>query len=352
MKTLFPLPSGKIHIYIIVIIFLLCTYIHYPEFSPLFLKMEVLSNLGLERHALIRILFLIPIIYSIFVYGLVGGFISLFISLILMIPRIYFISPHPKDAVFETISILIIGFLINIWIDSRSKTITKERELQENLRLYTRQLNSAHEDERKSIARDLHDDVIQNMISAGRNLDNLLSSDIPVGHRLINKLDLVQKDIERSVSSIRNFIQYLRPPILEFLGLIPALRELFRQVEKESDISITFLHDDISNNLNEEKIVLIYRILQEILRNIQKHSCASEVNIILKSEEKNIGITVYDNGIGFENIHDKDLLKSGKSGIVGMRERALLLGGTLEISSAIKNGTIIRLVIPYGNSVC
>ena len=153
-------------------------------------------------------------------------------------------------------------------------------------------------------------------------------------------------EIDESLIRIRRFIQYLRPPILEYLGLVPALRELVDQIQREAGIRISMETARESYSLNAEQQLLVYRIVQEALRNVQKHSCADRCTVRIEKEESFIQIVVEDYGIGFPARDASDLVFSGKLGLMGMQERAHLLGGTLDIRSSQGRGTTVVLTLP------
>jgi signal transduction histidine kinase len=113
-----------------------------------------------------------------------------------------------------------------------ARDITEERRLQENLRLYASQISKAYEEERKRVARELHDDTIQSMVAVSRHLDNLTSKDGRVPKKLLKPLEELRRDIDESLIRTRRLTQDLRPPTLEYLGLIPALRELVTQLRE------------------------------------------------------------------------------------------------------------------------
>ena len=156
----------------------------------------------------------------------------------------------------------------------------------------------------------------------------------------------VREQIDESLTRIRRFIQYLRPPILEYLGLVPALRELVDQIQREAGIRVSMETARESCSLNAEMQLLVFRIVQEALRNVQKHSCADRCSVRIEEEENLLQITIEDDGIGFSYRNASDLVSSGKLGLMGMEERAHLLGGTLNIHSSQGRGTTVELTLP------
>ena len=227
-----------------------------------------------------------------------------------------------------------------------ARDITDERRLQENLRLYTNQISRAHEEERKRIARELHDDTIQTMVAISRRLDNFISKSLSESQEPLKPLRELQKDIDESLIRIRRFVQNLRPPTLEYLGLLPALRELATQTQAQSNIEVNLKVEGLEQHFASEEELLIYRIVQEAMRNVWKHSEATkaEINIMFDAEKTTVAIN--DNGKGFDVKGNSELLEAGKLGLMGMKERANLLGGNLSIISKPNEGTRVILSIP------
>ncbi|MBN2441239.1 MAG: PAS domain S-box protein [Spirochaetales bacterium] len=463
------------YFWIIIVLFLVVIILHYPHLHLIPVKIEINSYLGLERHALERILLLIPISLASYIFGLRGGVISLFTALIIMIPRVVALSTHKKDASFETVLTIAIGLLINWWLLSRRKEIdlreqaltkleekkhelhkmgkrfqeifekaydaiwiqnesghiisanlatalltgytlqelnnsnisrflkpeaiqkaqdleiklinginvhqpyeleikkrngeeailmittsllgnettpvflkiardiTDEKKMQAHLRLYADQIHTAYEEERKRIARELHDDTIQTLVSISRSLDNYITKLDCKEKKISEPLDNINNSIDDALIRIRRFVHDLRPPTLEYLGLIPALRELVHEARDQSTIEINLSFTTTQFPFTREQELLIYRIIQEALSNIRKHSHATKADISLLAKGKEIMVEVKDDGQGFEIINGPMFLEKGKLGLMGMKERSHLLGGTLDISSKPGKGTTITL---------
>jgi len=340
------------HLWIIVLLFLLLIILHYPEHLPGLKNLGRFSLFGSERHALDRILFLIPTIYAAQVFGLSGGLVSLSVAFLIMLPRVIFVSHFVRDAGIETVLIVVIGGLVNAWLESRRRETGAVRNLEKSLRLYTDQIARAHEEERKRIARELHDDTIQTLTALSRRVDSMIARQPK--HRdgsletSLKTLKSIREEIDESLVRMRRFIQYLRPPILEYLGLLPALRELAAQVQQESGIVIRLQSEGKWQALAAEKELLLYRIIQEALRNVCKHSRADEASISVSAKSGELRLSVSDKGSGFHVGQMDDLVSGGRLGLVGMQERAHLVGASLAIDSRPGEGTTItvRLALP------
>ena len=225
-----------------------------------------------------------------------------------------------------------------------ARDITEQRRLQGSLRLYADQVSNAYEEERKRIARELHDDTIQILVAISRQVDNFISKNRALEPAKLEALEKIQNNVDESLIRIRRFIQDLRPPTLEYLGLLPALRELIYKSKEDYQLKIDFQMENIALNLTKEQELLIYRIVQEALRNIWKHSRADNAEIVIYTSGKNTIISIKDNGKGFMLKKDSQFLEMGKLGLMGMQERAHLLGGSLEIAAQPGEGTAITLI--------
>jgi PAS domain S-box-containing protein len=225
-----------------------------------------------------------------------------------------------------------------------SRDVTRERRLAENLRLYARQITHAHEEERKRIARELHDDSIQALSILSRRVDELISAQSRRA-KIIKPLEDVRDEIDNAMARIRLFMQDLRPPTLEYLGLIPAVRELITQVGQQTGIQADLRIDGEERHFMPEDELLIYRIIQEALRNVWRHASAKQVHVAIRFNTRSATVDVTDDGKGFVIGEDLRFVQAGKIGLAGMQERADLLGGTLSIQSKAGQGTVVNLVV-------
>jgi PAS domain S-box-containing protein len=226
-----------------------------------------------------------------------------------------------------------------------ARDVTRERRLAENLRLYARQITNAHEEERKRIARELHDDSMQALSILSRRVDQLISTQSRRS-KIIAPLEAIRSEIDDVLARIRLYAQDLRPPTLEYLGLIPAVRELITQVEQQSGIQVDLHVDGEERHFMPEDELLIYRIIQEALRNIWRHASAKQVQVTIRFNTRSATVDVTDDGKGFVIGEDLRFVQAGKIGLAGMQERADLLGGTLSIQSKPGQGTTVNLVVP------
>jgi len=218
--------------------------------------------------------------------------------------------------------------------------------LYENVHFYVRQITRGQEDERKRIARELHDDTAQALIGLSRRLDDLATSGEQLSESAVRQLEEFQELIDGILQGVRHFSRDLRPPVLDDLGLLPAVEGLIADLGKEG-IETALEVSGPRRRLPSEVELVLFRIVQEALNNAKRHSKASQVVVGVEFGESRIGITIDDNGQGFE-VPDRmvDLVTSGKLGLIGMQERAQLVDGVLTLRSELGQGTVVTVDVP------
>lgn len=225
--------------------------------------------------------------------------------------------------------------------------ISDRKSLEDNLRYYLQEITRAQEEERKYIARELHDDMAQIMGSLSRRLDNLLRKKHNFGASEAADLHEIQSLLNQGLQSMNSFIQDMRPSLLDDLGLIPALRSMTNNLEKTEGVVTEFTLVGEEKRFANEIELPLFRIVQEALSNIRKHAQATRVQVSAEFNGSGIRLVVRDNGNGFKLQDSMDNLpRSGKLGLMGMQERVWLLGGTIDIHSEPGTGTRIEVVVP------
>ena len=228
-----------------------------------------------------------------------------------------------------------------------ARDITEEKRMQDNLRFYLQQITQAQEEERKRIARELHDDTAQYLFAISRQVDNFIRSDDTLNKQQLAFLQEIRQRIGDTLQGVRRFSQDLRPSIIDDLGLMPAVQWLIKQVQDEHGIisKMTVLGDE--RRFAPEVELILFRVIQEALSNVYRHARASKVEVIIEFNESSVSMMISDNGEGFripENF--SDFSSSGKLGLLGMNERVLLLNGNIDIKSEPKKGTIVKVEAP------
>lgn len=228
-----------------------------------------------------------------------------------------------------------------------ARDITKEKQMQENMRLYIQQITRAQEEESSRIARELHDSTAQELIAVLHQVEGLLRDKAKLPLSEAKALWGVHEQVKGILQEVRYFSRDLRPSILDDLGLRAALEWLVEQLETEHKVECHSIVVGQERRLASEAEVMIFRIVQEAIRNIGKHSQASTAEVTVKFEQNETTITVKDNGVGFQLLESVgDLTRAGKLGLAGMQERAQLLGGSLSIQSEPGKGTTIVVKAP------
>jgi len=472
------------HFWAVLVIFAIGIVLHYPEQLIPWGATAISSFLGTTRHTVERVFFLIPITYASFIFGLKGGIASLVAAGFIMLPRAIFISLVPADAILESIGVIVVGCVVNLWfymhrrniaqrrsieealvriIDGSSipsfvinkqhkvthwntaiealtgikreeiigtddqwrafyhekrpvmadlivdgaledevatyykngykrsrlidgayeaedwfsapgkdrqchhftaspirnddgeitgaietlENITERKKAEENLRYYLQEITKAQEEERKRIARELHDSSAQNLIALLHQLDNLLTDKTKLPVSEAKALWGFYEQIRDTLQEVRRFSRDLRPSILDDLGLLPALEWVTEDMKNTYwiEVDLKVLGDE--RRLFPETELLLFRIVQEALRNIAKHAEATRAEVEVKFDEDKVTVTVSDNGKGFEPPESLGALTpTGKLGLAGMQERVQLLGGRLKLESKPGEGTKIFVEAP------
>jgi len=229
-----------------------------------------------------------------------------------------------------------------------ARDITEEKRQQENMRFYAQQVTRAQEDERKRIARELHDDVSPSLLVLLQRLDAITSNTrVKLSDSFKENLEDLRSRAIEALEGLKHCAQALRPRILDDLDLVAALEWMTEDMTKTQKIDAHVEVMGIGRTLPAETQLLLFRIAQEALSNIRRHAEASRAVVKLDFGDNNITMTVTDNGKGFElRGRTEDLGSLGTLGIMGMCERARLLRGTLEIKSELGKGTQVVAKIP------
>ena len=225
-------------------------------------------------------------------------------------------------------------------VEERTREITR---ILNQLRRLSGSIMVNQEKERTAIARELHDELGQALTALRLDLvwlsARLRESDPRASRQALTMCDLIDK----SINDVRGMAIRLRPNVLDDLGLVDALEWYTNDFERRSGICCTFESHD-APVIDDTVATAAYRIVQEALTNVARHADASLVEIVLQSENGTLCLAAIDNGKGF-NVDD--LSKTEALGIAGMRERAALVGGVLEVLSRPQKGTGVYFRVPH-----
>jgi len=227
-----------------------------------------------------------------------------------------------------------------------SALLKKSRELQEELRQLSRQLLSAQEEERKKISRELHDVIAQTLTGINVRLAALKTDSTVSSKELQSKITSTQQLVEKSVDIVHRFARELRPSVLDDLGLIPALQSFMAGYMKDTGIRVKLTAFAGIEQADGTTRTVLYRIAQEALTNVARHAQASQADLSIQNPDGGICMEITDNGCGFAVEGKGSAKKNNRLGLLGMRERVEMIGGTFCVESAPGKGTTIRVEIP------
>jgi PAS domain S-box-containing protein len=220
--------------------------------------------------------------------------------------------------------------------------ITAVKKAQTQLRRLSGSIMANQEKERTAIARELHDELGQVLTALRMDSvwmhEHLKAKDPAAAERALTMCRLIDKNIE----DIRGMAFRLRPGVLDDLGLVDALEWYTADFERRTEIACVFEHENVPR-LNETVSTAAYRIAQEAMTNVARHAAANRVEVALKTNNGLLTLAVVDDGQGFDALH---LSESEGLGVAGMRERATLVGGALEVHSETQKGTRVYFKVP------
>ena len=230
-------------------------------------------------------------------------------------------------------------YILRLEQHGRGRYLALAKSRQELERL-SRRLVDAQEAERRSISRELHDEVGQTLgallVDIG-HLSNLLPAEDRITQEQIGR---IKKAAETAVKSIRDIALLLRPPMLDDLGLVPALEWQARETSRRGEMEVEVHAEELKGDLPDEVKVGIYRLVQEALQNAATHAHAKNATVLLKRERNSVVVEIIDDGKGFQPERTRGM------GILGMEERVRQLGGELAIRSAPGKGTAVHAELP------
>ena len=232
-------------------------------------------------------------------------------------------------------------------MEEHRQAVEALRESEKQLRYLSSQLLTAQETERKRISMELHDELGQALIALKLRLASVQRKLRKDQKALYDEYEYAQKDIEQIIENVRRLSRDLSPHILENLGLSAALRWLVEDFAKYQKIEASIDIPDINNFFSEKSQIIIYRIFQEALTNIQKHAQATHMSAIISKKDDTISFLIEDNGKGFdvEQVMMRNPAEKGL-GLATMEERVRMLGVPLDIRSQEGRGTRLSFAIP------
>jgi len=236
-----------------------------------------------------------------------------------------------------SVNVLGIGVDITELKESGDKLAESYKELQ-RLALY---LENVRAEERAQIARNLHDEMGATLAALKMRIA-WLASKLPGGTpHLLNEVEHISDLVSSGIRTLRQVVTELRPNLLDDVGLAAAVEDYVKRFRHDTEIECALVLPEEEVTLNEDQSVTVFRIIQESLNNVAKHAKASKVDIRFARQGESLLLQISDNGIGFDPARNEQSF-----GLLGIKERALMIGGSATIASSPGQGTLVTLSIP------
>jgi signal transduction histidine kinase/ligand-binding sensor domain-containing protein len=264
-------------------------------------------------------------------------------ALMAMAIALAFYKFKTKQIKRRNLELLSINTQLNQQITVRKKAESELKNSQSQLRALSNHLESAREEERVRIAREIHDELGQSMTALKMDIAWVKKKTSAPQPPIPQKLDMMLKQADNVIQTVKRISSDLRPGLLDHLGLGPAIQWQVEKFNKHTEIGCQLLQEPEEIILDDNVSTAVFRIFQEALTNVRRHAAATEVKIALVLKNNMLELTVSDNGIG---IRDDRLHAPHSFGIIGMHERVRHLGGNLTILGEKNRGTTLRVVIP------
>jgi signal transduction histidine kinase len=285
----------------------------------------------------------------------VGYLVGAWLGLALGAPAPYLavIWPPTVVLVVPLILLLAVGVLVMLvaaLVAERQGIVRTLGERTDEARNLAGKLITAQERERTRIARELHDEIGQSLTVVKINLGTMrLTPDASAQAQLVDEGVAL---VEQAIEQVRDLSQLLRPAILEHLGLVAALRWLVKTQSQRVQYEASFTADELPVPSSSVVAITCYRVLQEALTNVARHSRARSVAVSLRVANGLLRLKICDDGEGFDVTAMRQRARHGASiGLLSLNERARLANGRLVITSAVGQGTTLTLTLPYPGDV-
>jgi signal transduction histidine kinase len=249
-------------------------------------------------------------------------------------------------ALATSLGVLLVVAIYSSRLESRlHQQMDRDSRISQELHNATIKLIGAQEDERRIIARELHDEVGQVLTALQVEL-SLADRKLAAAGVSIEPLEEAHNIAAGALTTVRDLSQLLRPAMLDDLGLPAAIDASLRGLARRHDIKVELVQMGMNDRLSPETEITAYRIVQEALTNVARHSAAAHCRVRLMRLPGSLKVEVEDDGVGFAA--DRDVPEPAGFGLVGMRERAAMLGGRLKVVSSPGRGTRLFIDLPSG----
>jgi PAS domain S-box-containing protein len=246
----------------------------------------------------------------------------------------------------RTVELLTANKLMKKMLDEGKRAEEKLTKSRERLRNLSGHLHGLLEEERTRISREIHDELGQALTAMKLDLSSIRRSLVSDGlAKRSAKVHEIERSVNRIIRTVRKIATELRPGILDELGVAAAIEWITKDFQKRTGIGCKVTIKAVDKISDTVRATTIFRIVQEALTNVMRHAAASQVNVSLEKMDDTLKLEVRDNGIG---IKEGRIFDARSLGLIGIRERVLLLGGKAEISGKPGEGTVVRVILPVG----
>ena len=227
------------------------------------------------------------------------------------------------------------------------RLLEEARQMQDQLRLLSHKILQAQEEERKRISRELHDEIAQTLTGINLRLAALKAGAAVNANGFQNQITITQQFVEQSVEIVHRFARELRPSVLDDFGLIPALRAFVKTFSKQTRLPVHVRVFAGVEQVDGAKRTVLYRVAQEALTNVARHARATQMELHIEKLADAVRLKIKDNGRAFSVRRTLLAKKTNRLGLLGMRERVEMVGGSFGVESAPGHGTTILAQIPW-----
>lgn len=302
---------------------------------------------------------LIPVIYAALNFGVRGSIATSVWATALIAPHWWLLPGLSASHLVIELGNLAVLYTVAIVVGQRveceqrarhraeaalAAAVAEQQRRQEEQRVFSGRLLAVQEEERRKLAQELHDDPLQNLMYLTRALDDL-SEDASIPRRLVPTVQYGSELAGEAATALRKVIHGLRPPILDDIGITSALRQLVADVGKRGPLTVTLRCTGTENGLPPDLKLTAYRIVQESLNNVVRHANARRATVRVQFADS-VSLTISDDGEGIPADFGSAAGQQPGLGLSGMRERATLAGGTLQVSPRSPRGTVVRATLP------
>jgi len=302
---------------------------------------------------------LIPVIYAALNFGVRGAVATAVWATALIAPHWWLVpdlsASHMVIEAGNLAVLYVVAVVVGQRVESEQRArhraeaalataITEQQRRQAEQRAFSGRLLAVQEEERRKLAQELHDDPLQNLMYLTRALDDL-SEDASLPRNLVPPVQYGSELAGAAATALRKVIHGLRPPVLDDIGITSALRQLAADVGKRSPVTVTLRCTGTENGLPSDLKLTAYRIVQESLNNVVRHADARRATVRVTFGDS-LTLTISDDGKGIPSSLGSAEGQQPGLGLRGMRERATLIGGTLQVSARSPRGTVVRATLP------